>query len=41
MEHDGGSVGRPPVKLGQHTAALGEVGYSASEIAEMRAVKVV
>ena len=42
MEHDGGSVERPPAKLGEHTdEVLGEAGYSASEIAEMRAAKVV
>ena len=42
MEHDGGSIERPPAKLGQHTdEVLGEAGYSASEIAEMRQAKVV
>jgi crotonobetainyl-CoA:carnitine CoA-transferase CaiB-like acyl-CoA transferase len=42
MEHDGGSIERPPATLGQHTAeVLGEAGYSAGEIAEMRAAKVV
>jgi crotonobetainyl-CoA:carnitine CoA-transferase CaiB-like acyl-CoA transferase len=42
MEHDGGSVERPPARLGQHTdEVLGEAGYSATEIAEMRAAKVV
>ncbi len=42
MEHDGGSVDRPPAKLGQHTdEVLGEAGYSVAEIAEMRAAKVV
>jgi crotonobetainyl-CoA:carnitine CoA-transferase CaiB-like acyl-CoA transferase len=42
MEHDGGSIERPPAKLGQHTdEVLGEAGYSAAEIAEMRAAKVV
>lgn len=42
MEHDGGSVERPPAKLGQHTdEVLDEAGYSAAEIAEMRAAKVV
>lgn len=42
MEHDGGSVERPPAKLGEHTdEVLGEAGYSAAEIAEMRASKVV
>jgi crotonobetainyl-CoA:carnitine CoA-transferase CaiB-like acyl-CoA transferase len=42
MEHDGGSVERPPAKLGQHTdEVLGEAGYSATEIAEMRKQAVV
>jgi crotonobetainyl-CoA:carnitine CoA-transferase CaiB-like acyl-CoA transferase len=42
MEHDGGSIDRPPATLGQHTdEVLGEAGYSAAEIAEMRAAKVV
>jgi len=42
MEHDGGSIERPPAKLGEHTAeVLGEAGYSAAEIAEMRSAKVV
>jgi crotonobetainyl-CoA:carnitine CoA-transferase CaiB-like acyl-CoA transferase len=42
LEHNGGSVERPPAKLGQHTdEVLGEAGYSAAEIAEMRAAKVV
>jgi crotonobetainyl-CoA:carnitine CoA-transferase CaiB-like acyl-CoA transferase len=42
MEHDGGSIERPPASLGQHTdEVLGEAGYSAAEIAEMRAAKVV
>ncbi len=42
LEHGGGSVDRPPAKLGQHTEeVLGEAGYSAAEIAEMRAGKVV
>jgi crotonobetainyl-CoA:carnitine CoA-transferase CaiB-like acyl-CoA transferase len=42
MEHDGGSIDRPPARLGQHTdEVLGEAGYSAAEIAEMRAAKVV
>jgi len=37
MEHDGGSVDRPPATLGQHTdEVLGEAGYSPAEIAEMR-----
>lgn len=42
LEHGGGSVDRPPAKLGQHTEeVLGEAGYSAAEIAEMRAGKIV
>ena len=42
LEHDGGSVERPPAKLGEHTdEMLGEAGYSAAEIADMRAAKVV
>jgi len=42
MEHDGGSIDRPPATLGEHTdEVLGEVGYSAAEIAEMRTAKVV
>ncbi len=42
MEHDGGSIDRPPATLGQHTdEVLGEAGYSAAEIAEMRTAKVV
>ena len=42
MEHDGGSIERPPATLGQHTdEVLGEAGYSAAEIAEMRTAKVV
>ncbi|HYD05824.1 MAG TPA: CoA transferase [Reyranella sp.] len=37
MEHDGGSIDRPPARLGEHTdEVLGEAGYSAAEIAEMR-----
>jgi crotonobetainyl-CoA:carnitine CoA-transferase CaiB-like acyl-CoA transferase len=37
MEHDGGSVDRPPARLGEHTdEVLCEAGYSAAEIAEMR-----
>jgi crotonobetainyl-CoA:carnitine CoA-transferase CaiB-like acyl-CoA transferase len=37
LEHGGGSVDRPPASLGQHTdEVLGEAGYSAGEIAEMR-----
>jgi crotonobetainyl-CoA:carnitine CoA-transferase CaiB-like acyl-CoA transferase len=42
LEHGGGSVDRPPAKLGQHTdEVLGEAGYSAAEIAALRATKVV
>ncbi len=42
MEHDGGSIERPPAKIGQHTdEVLQEAGYSPAEIAEMRAAKVV
>ena len=41
MEHDGGSIDRPPARLGEHTdEVLGEAGYSPAEIAEMRATKV-
>lgn len=42
LEHDGGSVERPPAKLGQHTdEVLGEAGYSPAEIAEIRRTEVV
>lgn len=42
LEHDGGSIDRPPATLGQHTdEVLGEAGYSSAEIAEMRTAKVV
>ena len=42
LEHGGGSVDRPPATLGQHTdEVLGEAGYSAAEIAEMRVAKVI
>jgi len=42
LEHGGGSVDRPPAKLGQHTdEVLGAAGYSAAEIAEMRTDKIV
>ena len=42
MEHDGGSIERPPAKIGEHTdEVLREAGYSAAEIAEMRTAKVV
>jgi crotonobetainyl-CoA:carnitine CoA-transferase CaiB-like acyl-CoA transferase len=37
LEHGGGSVERPPARLGEHTEeVLGEAGYSAAEIAEIR-----
>jgi crotonobetainyl-CoA:carnitine CoA-transferase CaiB-like acyl-CoA transferase len=37
FKHDGASIQRPPPQLGQHTdEVLASVGYSASEIAEMR-----
>lgn len=42
LEHGGGSIDRPPATLGQHTdEVLKEAGYSATEIAEMRAAEVV
>jgi crotonobetainyl-CoA:carnitine CoA-transferase CaiB-like acyl-CoA transferase len=42
LEHGGGSIDRPPARLGQHTdEVLGEAGYSTTEIKEMRAAKVV
>jgi crotonobetainyl-CoA:carnitine CoA-transferase CaiB-like acyl-CoA transferase len=42
LAHGGGSVERPPAKLGQHTdEVLGEAGYSAREIEELRSAKVV
>ena len=42
LEHGGGSVERPPATLGQHTEeVLGEAGYSAADIADMRDGKVV
>ena len=42
LEHGGGSVDRPPARLGQHTdEVLREAGYDDAEIAEMRAGKVV
>jgi crotonobetainyl-CoA:carnitine CoA-transferase CaiB-like acyl-CoA transferase len=42
LEHGGGSVERPPATLGEHTdEVLGEAGYSAADIAEMRSGKVV
>ena len=41
LEHGGGSVERPPARLGQHTdEVLREAGYSDSDIAGMRADKV-
>lgn len=42
LEHDGGSIERPPAALGQHTdEVLAEAGYSSAEIADLRAAKVV
>ncbi|HEY6981437.1 CoA transferase [Reyranella sp.] len=42
LEHGGGSVDRPPARLGQHTdEVLGEAGYTAAEIAEIRGAEVV
>ncbi len=42
LEHGGGSVERPPAALGQHTdEVLGEAGYSAAEIEEIRGAGVV
>jgi crotonobetainyl-CoA:carnitine CoA-transferase CaiB-like acyl-CoA transferase len=42
LEHGGGSVERPPATLGEHTdEVLGEAGYSAADIAEMRQQAVV
>jgi len=42
LEHDGGSIERPPAALGQHTdEVLAEAGYSPAEIAELRAANVV
>ena len=41
LEHGGGSVDRPPATLGQHTdEILREAGYSAADIAAMRADQV-
>lgn len=41
LEHGGGSVERPPAKLGEHTEeVLREAGYSAAEIAEIRGARV-
>jgi crotonobetainyl-CoA:carnitine CoA-transferase CaiB-like acyl-CoA transferase len=42
LEHGGGSVDRPPARLGQHTdEVLAEAGYSTAEIADMRKQSVV
>jgi crotonobetainyl-CoA:carnitine CoA-transferase CaiB-like acyl-CoA transferase len=42
LEHGGGSVDRPPAKLGEHTdEVLREAGYGDAEIAQMRAAKIV
>lgn len=42
LEHDGGSIERPPAKLGEHTdEVLREAGYSAAEIATMRTEKII
>jgi crotonobetainyl-CoA:carnitine CoA-transferase CaiB-like acyl-CoA transferase len=42
LEHGGGSVDRPPARLGQHTdEVLREAGYAASEIAEIHRAEVV
>ena len=42
LEHGGGSVERPPAKLGEHTdEVLREAGYAAADIAEMRQQAVV
>ena len=42
LEHGGGSVERPPARLGQHTdEILREAGYSTGDIAEMRTAKIV
>jgi crotonobetainyl-CoA:carnitine CoA-transferase CaiB-like acyl-CoA transferase len=41
LEHGGGSVDRPPAKLGEHTdEVLGEAGYTPAEIADIRAQQV-
>jgi crotonobetainyl-CoA:carnitine CoA-transferase CaiB-like acyl-CoA transferase len=42
LEHGGGSIDRPPAKLGEHTdEVLREAGYGGAEIAEMRKQAVV
>src|SRR5215470_6444618 len=42
MEHGGGSIDRPPARLGQHTdEVLREAGYGDQEITEMRDARVV
>lgn len=42
LEHDGGSVERPPARLGQHTdEVLGEAGYTPAEIGEIRRAEVI
>ena len=42
LEHGGGSVDRPPARLGQHTdEVLREAGYSASDIAEIHRAEIV
>jgi crotonobetainyl-CoA:carnitine CoA-transferase CaiB-like acyl-CoA transferase len=42
LEHGGGSVDRPPARLGEHTdEVLKEAGYSAAEIAEIHRGEVV
>jgi crotonobetainyl-CoA:carnitine CoA-transferase CaiB-like acyl-CoA transferase len=42
LEHGGGSVDRPPARLGQHTdEVLQEAGYAESEIAEIRRAEIV
>ena len=42
LEHDGGSIERPPATVGQHTdEVLAEAGYTPAEIADLRAAKVV
>jgi crotonobetainyl-CoA:carnitine CoA-transferase CaiB-like acyl-CoA transferase len=41
LEHGGGSVERPPARLGEHTdEVLEEAGYSAAEITEIHRAKV-